>query len=521
MSNINRFSDLEQLEIIAKRIKESGIDMTADNQQWADITYACAGMGEGARQPYHDICSNFPGYSYEECDAKFDYCLKHSRCELTLGSIKYWAKSCGIDTSMPRGRRPKSEKQKSEEQQNRFVLMAEMLRRQGEWRFNIWRQRPEIKEPGQEWRSIMDRDLDTFYCRLLESGLKVSKQDVTAMIFNRDFCPDYDALNAWLDSLAPWKPDTDPDYLHDFYVGHLEFNDPDSEALYDRLLKKWHVALVALIRGLCNENPQMPILMGKQHIGKSFFARNILPPHLSDYLHEPSPSDRIDKDFIISLSETPLILLDEISFGNTQKADAYKFIITSSKSNLRDAYAHFRESRQRRASLIATTNEENFIPNVEGTRRYLVVDLKGTVDLVNFPLPYEGAYAQALYLLSHGFEIKPSQEESHMISSRNSRYTEPNDCEEVLKTLLRRPTDKDNSVALSAGDILNEFGYKGHRGKPFSAVEIGKAMHRLKFDKKTINGKTKYHVVLIDYDARKRENEADSWQFVPGQTDVF
>ena len=108
-----------------------------------------------------------------------------------------------------------------------------------------------------------------------------------------------------------------------------------------------------------------------------------------------------------------------------------------------------------------------------------------------------------------------------MISSRNSRYTEPNDCEEVLKTLLRRPTDKDNSVALSAGDILNELGYKGHRGKPFSAVEIGKAMHRLKFDKKTINGKIKYHVVLIDYDARKRENEADSWQFVPGQTDVF
>ena len=42
----------------------------------------------------------------------------------------------------------------------------------------------------------------------------------------------------------------------------------------------------------------------------------------------------------------------------------------------------------------------------EALIQQLVIDLKGTVDLENFPLPYEGAYAQALYLLDHGFNVK-------------------------------------------------------------------------------------------------------------------
>ena len=44
----------------------------------------------------------------------------------------------------------------------------------------------------------------------------------------------------------------------------------------------------------------------------------------------------------------------------------------------------------------------------EALIQQLVIDLKGTVDLENFPLPYEGAYAQALYLLDHA-DGRPDQ----------------------------------------------------------------------------------------------------------------
>ena len=511
----NNYTELEHLELVAQRIAESGIDLTADYGDWIQVTFACASLGEQAREAYHTICSQYANYKHEECDEKFSNCLKSGSGSVTLGTLMQMAKDAGVDVSLPRGRRQKSERQKQEEQENRIRQMHQALNLSGEWRYNVWRQRPEVKEAGNDWRPVQDRDLDTYYCRLKEQGMKVSSKDVKSLIFSRDFSQDFDPISSWLQSLKPWNPDTDPDYLRDFYVGHLEFGDPDNEPFYDLMLKKWHVGMVALMLGRINENPQMPIFKGLQHIGKTYFVRHILPPELSDYRLEVGPSERIDKDFVISLSETPLILFDEISFGSNQKNEAFKYIVTSSRSNVRDAYARFRESRQRRASLIATTNEDNFIRESEGSRRYLAIDLKDTVDLDAFPLPYEGAYAQALYLLDHGFNPKPTHDESQQITDHNRRFMEPNDCEEAILTFLKLPETTDNEEALSAGDIMHELNLRGFRGREYNSIAIGKAMKRLGFDRKLIRGITKYRIAKVDQDLHNRENKLDANQFVP------
>lgn len=515
MKNSNSFSEIEHLELVASRIAECGIDITSQYKDWITVTLACASLGESAREAYHTICSQYSGYRREECDEKFNNCLRTGRGDVRLASLIQLAKDCGIDVSLPRGARRKSEQQRKKEQENRIQQMRDALTAQAQWRYNTWRQRPEVCEQGQSWRPVQDRDLDTYYCRLKELGLKVSAGDVKSLIFSRDFCPDYDAFREWLDGLKPWNPDTDPDYLSDFYVGHLEFGDPENEPFYDQMLKKWHVGMVALMLGRISENPQMPIFKGLQHIGKTYFVRHILPPELSDYRLEVGPSERIDKDFIISLSETPLILFDEISFGSNQKSEAFKYIVTSSRSNVRDSYARFRELRERRASLIATTNEDNFIRSTEGTRRYLVIDLKDTVDLDAFPLPYEGAYAQALYLLDHGFQPKPTHDESQLITEHNRRFEEPNDCEEAILTFLKLPDTLDNAESLSAGDIMRELSFKGFRGREYNANSIGKSMNRLGFESKTIRGVKKYLIAKVDYDQHNRENKEDSKLFVP------
>lgn len=536
--NKNSFSDVERLNEVAQRIRQHGVDLTASYADWMNVTMACASLGEQAREAYHTICSLYPGYQREECDQKFDNCLRTGRGFVTLGTLMKMASDAGVDTRMPRGRRQLSARQKQERQEaeeNRMLQLREALQGMAQWRFNTWRQRPEVKENRQEgqqseggqpdgdgrqgeWRPVQDRDLDTYYCRLRELGLNVRQQDVRAMIFSRDFCPDYDAFSEWLMGLPAWNPDTDPDYLHDFYVGHLEFGDPENEAFYDRMLHKWHVGLVALVLGRTAENPQMPILKGQQHIGKTYFARHVLPPLLRDYRLEVGPAERLDKDFIISLSETPFILFDEISFGSSQKSEAFKYIVTSSRSNVRDAYARFRETRQRRASLMATTNDDNFIRDAEGNRRYLVVDLVGTVDLNAFPLPYEGAYAQALYLLDHGFNPKPTHEESQLITEHNRHYLQPCDCEEALLTFLRQPNGQEPAIALSAGDIMHELNYQGFHGRSYNSAEIGRTMKRLEFESKMSRGVRKYLVVKVDPDAHYREGKEDVAAFVP---DVF
>ena len=133
----------------------------------------------------------------------------------------------------------------------------------------------------------------------------------------------------------------------------------------------------------------------------------------------------------------------------------------------------------------------------------------------NFPLPYEGAYAQALYLLDHGFIPQPTHEESQLITDHNRRFEEPNDCEEAIRTFLKVPDTLDNTEAMSAGDIMHELNIHGFRGREYNSIAIGKTMKRLGFEKKKINGINKYLVIKIDYDLHSRENKLETREFIP------
>ena len=99
----------------------------------------------------------------------------------------------------------------------------------------------------------------------------------------------------------------------------------------------------------------------------------------------------------------------------------------------------------------------------------------------DFHLPYEGAYAQALYLLDHGFQPKPTHDER----------------------------------SLSAGDIMHELSFRGFRGREYNAISIGRCMKRLGFETKKIRGVIKYLVTKVDPDLHNRENKEDAKQFVP------
>ena len=123
------------------------------------------------------------------------------------------AQKHGIDTSKPRGRRAKTAEEKREEQKNQMESAFKLLRQWAHWRFNTCLNRPEIQEPGGSWRPVNDRDLSTYYCRLKESGVKTSANDVAHIIFNRDFTSDYDPFRSYLDELPKWK-EGDPDYSH-------------------------------------------------------------------------------------------------------------------------------------------------------------------------------------------------------------------------------------------------------------------------------------------------------------------
>ena len=507
--NLESMSDREYFILLCQRLYDKNINVTHTYKEYVDFGFLCAGFDEDGRTWFHKLSSIDEKYSEKHCDIQFENCVKTSRHEITIASLVDLCKKHGIDTSKPRGRRTKTAEEKREEQKNLMESAFKLLRQWAHWRFNTCLNRPEIQEPDENWRPVNDRDLSTYYCRLKEAGVKVSANDVAHIIFNRDFTSDYDPFRSYLDELPKWK-EVDPDYIQEFFIGHMVFGDPENLEFYALMFRKWFVCMVALWIKKVKENPMMPVLYGPQHIGKTFFVRHILPRQLASYLNEVNPSAKVDKDFEISLAETPLMFLDEFSVNSLQKSEAYKYAITSSSSYRRDSYGHFREMRDRKATLIAATNHDTFIMEAEGNRRYLAVNLLDTVNLNDHPLPYEGAYAQALWLLENGFDPKPTREESELISEHNLPYLMPNDCEEALRTFIRMPTPIDNAEAYSAGDLLRELNQRGFSARGFKAVAIGRAMKKMGFDSRKINGTYKYNVVLADYDRQKRERIEDA-----------
>ena len=494
---MNNFTDQERLEHYARLIHDSGVDITSDYNDWVKIAFACASQDESGREPFHLISSNYANYSREECDEKYSNCLRTKKNRVTLGTLVMIAKDFGIELKLPLGRRPKTQEQKDEEQATSLETAERLLKGWAMWWHNTWNDRIELQEPDGERRPIRDRDVSTFYCRLKKSGVRISPKDVEHIIQSRDFAVEDNPFQNYLDSLPRWT-EGDTDYIREFFVGHMEFGDPESMEFYDLMWRKWFVGMVALWLGRAEENPIVPVLYGSQHIGKTYFVRHILPPPLQSYLFPVNPMAKVDKDFEISMSETPIMFLDEFNVSNMQKSEAYKYAATASKSYLRDSYGHFREMRDRKASLIAATNNEKFIRGSEGIRRYFAIHLKETVNLKEHPLPYEGAYAQALYLLEHGFETKPNKAESEMITEHAKPYVMNDDVVEALNTFVRQPSEDEEPIALSAGELLQKLGEKGFRGPVFNAVNIGKAMKGMGFEPIKRHGLNKYRVVLAD-----------------------
>lgn len=506
----NSFTDLEHLQLVAGRIAESGIDITSTYNDWLKVTFSCASLGEAARESYHIICSQYPNYRREECDMKFNNCLKTKSNTDSVALLIQMAKDQGIDVSLPRGRRPMSEEQRKAEHASVLNEVKDYLRKNRSWRHNTLTGKVEYQENGGGWKEVDDRFIDTILTRLREQGLPVKDNVLRSLVNSEDFAPDFAPHLEWLKSLPAWNPESDPDYIHNFFFGHMEFGPMADLELYDLVFHRWLVAVVALWRGEIDANPIMPTLCGSQQIGKSFLASHILPPCLQSYQTAVSPNDPINKDTLLTLSEVLLVIFDEIAINSDSKSNTMKFLLTSGQINLRDAYGHYRKSRPRMASVIATTNYHQFIRETEGNRRYIGIDLVGTKNIYTHPLNYEGAYSQAVYLLEHGYEPKPTYEESQLISQYNRQFLSPNDCEEALLTFVRRPKEGERSEAYTAGDLLRELNYQGFQGRGFNSVNIGKAMKSLGFEPRRINGYNKYLVVLADPVRQQTERQNDA-----------
>lgn len=509
MKQINSFSDLEHLQLVARRLSEAGIDITRVYQDWIKVTLGCASLGEAAREAYHTICSNYPNYSREECDEKFDNCMKTGRGDVRVATVFQMAKDAGIDTSLPKGRRPKSEKQKEEERKAVFEQVSETLRREFEFRYNTLSERIEVKETEGEWRDFDDRELNGILTKMHSDNVKVSKDNLETYINSGVFSTPYNPVETYVKELKPWNRRTD--YIA-IVFRHLHLEEGCDKDFLLECFRFWFVCYVGRATGLDIVNQLMLVLAGeKEGTGKTEFILRLLPSALQPYLYScVQLSSFKDKDESLAMAHNILFFLDEIMLNRSTFNKLKNMVGGAGAKNVTDRapFAHNAKVRMVHASIAATTNHIDFMPEDLGSRRLLVLPVTGSDNYDD--LPIDKAYAQAYYLATHSrrFSTHITPEMIARLKEINGKYVNEDICLAIIPTVLRKPRQGEKAQAVLSGEIIAWMTSRTGMNRDYTSQKVNAAMRKLGFEPKKTNKGNVYIVKRIMFDELTNEGES-------------
>ena len=509
--NQRNYSDLEHLELVARRIAESGIDITSDYQDWISITFACTSLGEPARDAYHTICRQYPNYRREECDEKFDNCLRTGRGDVSIATLFQLAKDHGIDTSLPRGRRPKTETQREEERKNLFESIRDWLNAHYEFRYNLIKEQVEARRMDEtEWQEMDDRQFKSLVTEMHADNVKITQTNLDAYISSEMLAPPCNPVLEYAQSLSPWKP-THKDYIADLF-GHLGLaNDENLEFLL-RMAMKWYVKMVAVAIGAETSNQLMVILSGElEGSGKSNFVERFLPEPLRKYIHRVfALSQQKDKDELLAVARSIVCFLDEIQLNPStlNKLKNYVGGAASTAVTERTHFGHFSAVRRVHTCWIGSTNFEVFLPDSTGDRRFVIlpVDHRGR-DYKT--LPQERAFAQGYYLATHpkAFQHEITPEEIAKLKEINQKYVAQDLCTSLIPTVLRHPAAGEQAQAVSTGEIIAWLTSRTGPNREFTPTKVGIAMKKNGFEAKRTGRGMRFFVVRLMMEHLEQESK--------------
>lgn len=345
---------------------------------------------------------------------------------------------------------------------------------------------------GKSYSSLTDRMEKTILRRLRAKGHKVGVPTVRNIV-QSDFSNLYNPFQEYFNGLENWDGETN----------HIEqlcsLVEVENDEYFKAWFTKWIVAIVASCLDDKVVNHQVFVIAGGQGIGKTTFFTKLVPSPLTNYFATGYVNPE-NKDAQIQASECFLINMDELSSLNAKSIEAFKQLVTQTNIRVRRPYGYNAENLSRRASFCGSTNEEQFLEDLTGNRRFLcfkAIDIN--LDAL-CSIDFDKVYAQAVALYKDGFQFWFNKEENKLIEQNNedfvvrtvedeailSRY-EPCGKDEVSARVMR-VTSTEIMFALSSLGLLPNSGR--------STQKIGKALVKLGFIRYKSNGRMLYCVRL-------------------------
>ncbi|BEG98038.1 VapE domain-containing protein [Bacteroides sedimenti] len=376
----------------------------------------------------------------------------------------------------------------------RVLHAQEFLSSRFEFRYNEITCKLEFRKVGadQEFTVIDDFHLNSFWVELSEHGSECTVGQLHS-ILKSEFSPVYNPLKEYFNNLPQWDK-TD-------HIGRFADRVKTTTPEYWRIcLEKWLCAMVATVVRANVQNHAVLILTGDQSIGKTTFARSILPPELSDYYSEAKISSE-NKDDMLMVASKLIINTEEIDGMTGRELNQYKGLITRSGLSIRLPYERSAKELKRIATFMGTTNNLDILTDTTGTRRFLCFE---TLSFDNeSPINHQQLYAQVMHMLQDKkCRFWFTKEEALMIDKRNERFVQMTAEEELIMGNLRKPGTGDKISYLTASDIADLLHKRnGLNITHGSKVTIGRVMRKMGFEQMASrSGAFKHKVHVINFE---------------------
>jgi len=312
-----------------------------------------------------------------------------------------------------------------------------------------WLENDAVEGTGP-WLNYDDHTLNTLYRRMHK--VKTVKRDEIDWEVHSDYVKDFNPFLDYLERLPPWNGN---DYIFAHAAGVVVEGGFDACRDFIACFRKWLVAMVAAWVDPEVVNHMVLVLIGPQGIGKTSWMNHLLPPCLRSYYCTQNGIGRNDKDAEIALSQYALINCEELDKMSAADMNAMKRAITLNYTNVRKPYERYAERRPHIATFCGTGNNEKFLNDPTGTRRWLAFKVESLMSPLVIPFEYEGLYAQAYYLYKEGFQYW--FDDSEATDRRNSRFMVPNLERQLVNRYFRLPTATDAAEFVDVATALQLF----------------------------------------------------------------
>ena len=332
-----------------------------------------------------------------------------------------------------------------------FVMqMDEFMKRRYEFRFNQLTTQVECRERNTfnfYFHPVDKRQMASITMNAQYEGLKLWDKDVVRYL-NSDHVPVYQPAEEFLYDLPHWDGKD--------HIGDLAKRVPCDNPHWPHLFRRWFLSMVAHWRGMMRKNyanSTSPILVGPQAYRKSTFCRLILPPCLQAYYTDSIDFSR-KRDAEMYLNRFALINIDEFDQITLTQQGFLKHILQKPVVNLRKSYSNSVQELRRYASFIATSNQKDLLTDPSGSRRFMCVEVTGTIDTAR-PIDYEQLYAQAMYEICHGERYWFDDKDEAILAQGNREFEQTPPAIQLFYRYFKVAGDDKEGEYLSPVEILD------------------------------------------------------------------